>query len=130
MSDLRDLTARMLLLIYFGLILVKFRSIQEKAPSHSFTNEKGFPPGDSILAKIMTTKEVSEYLKLHEITICRYAAQGIIPAIRIGKIWRFHKDVIDSWISAGQTETKSDGKSNRKGGRKESKNKKQRKRKG
>ena len=35
------------------------------------------------LAKIMTTKEVSEYLKLHEITICKYAAQGKIPAIRI-----------------------------------------------
>jgi hypothetical protein len=24
----------------------------------------------------MTTNEVSEYLKLHEITICKYAAQG------------------------------------------------------
>jgi hypothetical protein len=41
---------------------------------YSFTNEKGFPPGDSILAKIMTTKEVSEYLKLHKITICIYTA--------------------------------------------------------
>jgi len=83
------------------LILVKFRSIQEKTPSHSFTNEKGFPPGDSILAKIMTTKEVSEYLKLHEITICKYAAQGKIPAIRIGWVWRFDKDVIDRWIAEG-----------------------------
>jgi len=47
------------------------------------------------LAKIMATKEVSEYLKLHEITICKYAAQGKIPAIRIGGVWRFDKDVID-----------------------------------
>jgi hypothetical protein len=38
--------------------------------------KKGFPLGDSIMAKIMTTKEVSEYLKLHEITIYKYAAQG------------------------------------------------------
>jgi excisionase family DNA binding protein len=78
------------------LILVNSKSIQEKIPYHSFTNEKGFPPGDSILAKIMTTSEVSEYLKLHEITICKYATEGKIPAIRIGGVWRFDKDVIDS----------------------------------
>ena len=53
--------------------------------------KKGFPLGDSIMAKIMTTKEVSEYLKLHEITICKYAAQGKIPGIRIGRVWRFDK---------------------------------------
>ena len=67
----------------------------------------------------MTTKEVSEYLKLHEITICKYDIMGIIPTYRIGRIWKFDKDVIDSWISTGQTETKADGKSKRIGGRKE-----------
>ena len=114
-------------MIYFGLILVNFRSIKEKTSYHSFTNEKGFPPGDSNLAKVLTTKEVSEYLKLHEITICKYAAGGITPAYRLGRIWRFDKDVIDSWISAGQTKTKSDGKSKRNGGRKKAENKKPRK---
>jgi len=50
------------------LILGKFGTIHKNIiPSH--TTEKGFPPGDSILAKIMFTQEVSEYLKLHEITI-------------------------------------------------------------
>jgi len=58
------------------LILINFKRIQIKTPSHTFTNEKSFPPGDSISAKIMAAKEVSEYLKLHEITICKYAAQG------------------------------------------------------
>ena len=53
------------------------------------------------MAKIMTTKEVSEYLKLHEITVCKYAAQGKIPAIRIGWVWRFDKEVIDRWIAEG-----------------------------
>jgi len=52
----------------------------------------------------MTTKEISRYLKLHEITICKYAAAGIIPAIRVGRMWRFDKDVIDYWISAGQND--------------------------
>ena len=62
----------------------------------------------------MTTKEVSEYLNFHEITICKYAAEGQIPAIRIGRVWRFDKDVIDDWISAGQTQTKAEEKTKRK----------------
>jgi excisionase family DNA binding protein len=40
-------------------------------------------------------------LKLHEITICKYAAEGLIPAVRIGRAWRFDKDEIDKWIAEG-----------------------------
>jgi excisionase family DNA binding protein len=46
----------------------------------------------------MTTKEVARYLKLHEITISKYAAEGKIPAFRIGRIWRYDKEAIDRWI--------------------------------
>jgi len=53
------------------------------------------------MPQIMTTKELAKYLKLHEITICKYAAEGRIPAIRIGRVWRFDKDAIDKWIGEG-----------------------------
>ena len=54
------------------------------------------------MALMMTTKELAQYLKLHEITVCKYAAEGKIPAIRIGRVWRFDKDTVDRWIAAGQ----------------------------
>jgi len=54
-----------------------------------------------LMAQIMTTKEMAAYLKLHEITICKYAAEGVIPAVRIGRVWRFDKDEIDRWIAEG-----------------------------
>lgn len=57
---------------------------------------------EPILAQIMTTREVAEYLKLHEITIINHAAKGIIPGIKIGSRWRFDKQAIDKWISGGQ----------------------------
>ena len=60
------------------------------------------------MANIMTTKEVAAYLRLHEITICKLAGQGKIPALRIGRVWRFDKDVIDRWITGGQVEPASD----------------------
>jgi len=82
------------------------------------------------VAHIMTTKELSRYLRLHEITICKYAAEGQIPAMRIGRVWRFDKDVIDDWIRTGQNEMKAEGRSKKKGGKEESRKKKPRKRKG
>ena len=53
------------------------------------------------MPEIMTTKEVAKYLRLHEITICKYAAEGKIPAVRVGGVWRFDKEAIDKWISEG-----------------------------
>jgi len=56
------------------------------------------------LAQIMTTKEMANYLKLHQITICKLSKEGKIPSIRIGRVWRFDKEVIDAWIARGQRE--------------------------
>lgn len=53
------------------------------------------------MPEIMTTREIAKYLKLHEITICKYAAEGKIPAVRIGRVWRFDKETIDKWITNG-----------------------------
>jgi len=53
------------------------------------------------LAEIMTTKEMAKYLKLHQITICKLCKEGKIPSIRIGRVWRFDKEIIDAWIARG-----------------------------
>jgi len=63
----------------------------------------------------MTTRELSAYLKLHNITICKYASQGVIPAIRMDRVWRFDRDVIDDGIRRGQNERKAEIRSKRKG---------------
>jgi len=57
--------------------------------------------GESILAQIMTTKEMAKYLKLHQITICKLSKEGKIPGIQIGRVWRFDKERIDDWIAKG-----------------------------
>ena len=48
--------------------------------------------------EIMTAKEVAGYLKLHPLTVHRYAREGKIPAFKIGTDWRFHKKYIARWI--------------------------------
>lgn len=63
------------------------------------------------MPEIMTTKELAKYLKLHEITITKHAGKGKIPAIRIGSVWRFDKDVIDKWISGDQNQPQTEKRS-------------------
>ena len=53
------------------------------------------------MSEIMTTKELTKYLRLHEMTIRKYAAEGKIPAVQFGGVWRFDKKAIDKWISEG-----------------------------
>jgi PTS system nitrogen regulatory IIA component len=47
------------------------------------------------MAKILTAKEVAEYLHLTEVTVCKYATEGKIPGNKVGSRWRFEQDKID-----------------------------------
>ena len=50
------------------------------------------------MKEILTAKEVAEYLKIHPLTVHKYAREGKIPAFKIGTDWRFHKKYIERWI--------------------------------
>ena len=50
------------------------------------------------MGKILTAKELSEYLQLTEVTICKYATEGKIPGNKVGSRWRFEKDKIDNLL--------------------------------
>ena len=49
-------------------------------------------------AKGLTLEEVARYLKLQPQTIYTWAQTGKIPAAKLGKEWRFRKDLIDLWF--------------------------------
>lgn len=48
--------------------------------------------------EILTAKEVAGYLKIHQLTVHKYAREGKIPAFKIGSDWRFHKKQLERWI--------------------------------
>ncbi len=49
--------------------------------------------------EIMTVKQLAEYLKLNYQTVYKKVQKGEIPGSRIGRGWRFQKNVIDRWLS-------------------------------
>ncbi len=46
----------------------------------------------------MTTDEVLGYLKVNPRTIYRLIRSGDLPAIRIGRQWRFRQSDLDAWL--------------------------------
>lgn len=47
---------------------------------------------------VMTIEELAEYLKISTSTLYKYAQQGRIPAVKLGKHWRFSKLAIDQFL--------------------------------
>lgn len=47
---------------------------------------------------IMTVKDVAEYLRMSEAKVYRLVKDGVLPVVRIGKTWRFRKDLLDDWL--------------------------------
>lgn len=50
--------------------------------------------------EIMTLEEVAEYLRCNERTIANWAADGKMPAGKIGTSWRFKRSDIQKWVNS------------------------------
>lgn len=49
--------------------------------------------------KVLTVDEVASLLKLTRVTIYRMAKAGDIPALKVGKVWRFPEEEIEAWLT-------------------------------
>jgi excisionase family DNA binding protein len=71
---------------------------EEKNTFHTgFSSLSGsYPPGEPLL----TVEEVADYLKLQPETIRSLARRGELPAIKLGKVWRFNRTAIQSLLTS------------------------------
>jgi excisionase family DNA binding protein len=49
---------------------------------------------------LINVDRAAELLGIHPKTVKRLASEGIIPGMRIGKLWRFRESVLDAWMKA------------------------------
>jgi excisionase family DNA binding protein len=59
-------------------------------------------PNDEVF---LTTEEVLEYLQVNLRTVYRLIKAGKIPAVRVGRQWRFRKRDIDAWLDTQRPRT-------------------------
>ena len=50
--------------------------------------------------EILTIEEVAAYLKAGKRTVYRLAANGQLPAFKLGGTWRFRRGELDRWIAS------------------------------
>ena len=59
--------------------------------------EKSSDPNRGENVPIMTVHDVANYLRLSEAKVYRLAKEGNVPSFRLGKSWRFRRDLLDEW---------------------------------
>ena len=58
--------------------------------------------------EFVTVEELAETLKVHPRTIQRIIQRKEMPAIRIGRQWRFRREWVEEWLQANTIERKVD----------------------
>jgi excisionase family DNA binding protein len=76
---------------------------------HSSTSEKfrdlsvataTSPPNRAagVMEALLTSAEAARVLKIHPKVVERMAKRGEIPALKVGKFWRYRATSLDAWI--------------------------------
>lgn len=48
--------------------------------------------------EVMTIDNLAVYIQVSKSSIYKLAQDGRVPAQKVGKHWRFHKEAIDDWL--------------------------------
>ncbi len=51
---------------------------------------------------VMIIDELARYLKVSKSTLYKLAQAGKVPGQKVGKHWRFRKEIIDRWLDDGE----------------------------
>jgi len=52
------------------------------------------------IESLLTSEEASRVLKIHPKALERMAKRGEVPALKVGKFWRYRVSVLDAWIDS------------------------------
>lgn len=55
----------------------------------------------------LTAKQIAKYLQVKPLTVYQWARTNKIPAIKIGRIWRFDKEFIDDFLKKESKKNKN-----------------------
>ena len=57
--------------------------------------------------EIMDVGAASEWLKIPKSTIYKLCAEHVVPAVKVGKHWRFHRPTLEKWFFGQMSKPKS-----------------------
>jgi len=51
----------------------------------------------------LSVKEIAQYLGVSKDTVYTWISRKKMPAHKIGRLWKFNKDEVDTWVREGKT---------------------------
>jgi excisionase family DNA binding protein len=58
------------------------------------------------MSEVLDLQGACDYLHLAKTTVYKYLRQGEIPAFKVGRVWRFKKEILDEYMRK-KTETQT-----------------------
>jgi excisionase family DNA binding protein len=56
----------------------------------------------------MTIEQAAEYLQLPKNTLAAWVREGLVPAVKIGRLWRFSRRQLLAWVEALASDEEED----------------------
>ncbi len=50
--------------------------------------------------EILTVEQAADYLQVHKITVYRYIREGLLPAVKLGKMYRLFSRDVETFLAA------------------------------
>lgn len=50
------------------------------------------------MPEVLSFEEACQFLKLAKPTLYNYVRRGDVPAFKMGRVWKFHKESLDQWL--------------------------------
>ncbi len=60
------------------------------------------PSGSVNLDEVLDVEQAAKYLKIHQVTVRRLAANHVLSARKIGRDWRFHREALKQYLYGDQ----------------------------
>jgi PTS system nitrogen regulatory IIA component len=55
---------------------------------------------------LLDIRQVAAYLQINEATAYNWAQKGKLPGIKLGRVWRFRREDIETWLDQNMTGAK------------------------
>lgn len=50
--------------------------------------------------EILTVEQAADYLQVHKMTLYRYIREGLLPAVRLGRMYRLFRRDVEAFLDA------------------------------
>ena len=56
--------------------------------------------------EILTVEQAAEYLQVHKVTVYKYIRAGLLPAAKLGKVYRIYRHDLEALLAASKAATR------------------------